>query len=74
MTDYELGRLEAMNCGVAHCPLDNVTVGGGFMAAPVREFLRRKVKVGPGTDNGGGFSSSMLDAMRHAIVVSNARG
>ena len=50
-----------------------MTVGGGFMAAPVRQFLRRGIKVGLGTDSGGGYSSSMLDAMRQALIASHAR-
>lgn len=73
MTPYEMDRLKALDCGVAHCPIANTTVGGGFMAAPIREFLRRDIKVGLGTDSGGGFSSSILDAMRQAFIVSNAR-
>ena len=43
------------------------------MAAPIRRFLDRGINVGLGTDSGGGFSSSILDAIRQAIVVSNAR-
>lgn len=73
MTDDETQRLKDLDCGVAHCPTANMTVGGGFMAAPVRDFLRRRIKVGLGTDSGGGFSSSMLDAMRHALIASFAR-
>jgi len=73
MSEYELTRVKDLECGVAHCPVSNMTVGGGFMAAPVREFLRRDIKVGLGTDSGGGFSSSILDAMRQALVASNAR-
>ncbi|KAI1148748.1 hypothetical protein F4825DRAFT_454159 [Nemania diffusa] len=73
VSEYELGRLKDLECGVAHCPISNMTVGGGFMAAPVREFLRRDIKVGLGTDSGGGFSSSILDAMRQALVASNAK-
>jgi guanine deaminase len=73
MSEHELERVAALQCGVAHCPTSNMTVGGGFMAAPVREFLRRGIKVGLGTDSGGGFSSSMLDAMRHAMMASYAR-
>jgi guanine deaminase len=73
MSDYELRRLKDLECGVAHCPISNMTVGGGFMAAPVREFLRRGIKVGLGTDSGGGFSSSILDAIRQALVASNAK-
>lgn len=66
-------RFKELDCGVAHCPTSNMTVGGGFMAAGIREFLERGIKVGLGTDSGGGFSSSMLDAMRHALIASNAR-
>ncbi|KAI0975663.1 hypothetical protein F4678DRAFT_276850 [Xylaria arbuscula] len=73
VSEYELQRLKDLECGVAHCPISNMTVGGGFMAAPVREFLRQDIKVGLGTDSGGGFSSSILDAMRQALVASNAR-
>lgn len=73
MSEYELQRFAELGCGIAHCPISNATVGGGFMAAPVREFLRRDIDVGLGTDSGGGFSSSLLDAMRQALVASNAR-
>lgn len=66
-------EVKRLDCGVAHCPVSNMTVGGGFMAAPVRDFLRRGIKVGLGTDSGGGFSSSILDAARQALVASNAR-
>ncbi|KXH36134.1 guanine deaminase [Colletotrichum simmondsii] len=73
MTDYEMDRIKELQCGVAHCPISNMTVGGGFMAASIRQFLTRGIKVGLGTDSGGGFSSSMLDSIRQAIIASNAR-
>ncbi|EGX96796.1 Guanine deaminase [Cordyceps militaris CM01] len=73
MTPYETQRLQDLNCGVAHCPTSNMTVGGGFMAAHVKDFLRRGIKVGLGTDSGGGYSVSMLNAMRHALINSFAR-
>lgn len=73
MTPYEFDKLKELQCGVAHCPISNMTVGGGFMAAPIREFLNRGIKVGLGTDSGGGFSSSMLDAMRQAMIASHAK-
>lgn len=66
-------KLCRSGAGVAHCPIANTTIGGGFMAAPIRRFLSQSVNVGLGTDSGGGFSSSILDAMRQAIIVSNAR-
>ncbi|GAO18699.1 uncharacterized protein UV8b_00044 [Ustilaginoidea virens] len=73
MTEYETRRLADLGCGVAHCPTANMTVGGGFMAAPIKDFLRRGIKVGLGTDSGGGYSSSMLNAMQHSLVASFAR-
>ncbi|KAF9874295.1 guanine deaminase [Colletotrichum karsti] len=73
MTDYEMDKIRKLECGVAHCPISNMTVGGGFMAASIRQFLTRGIKVGLGTDSGGGFSSSMLDSIRQAVIASNAR-
>ncbi|KAI7597045.1 Metallo-dependent hydrolase, partial [Hortaea werneckii] len=73
MTDYEFRKLAAAGAGVAHCPIANMTVGGGFMAAPIRSFLNYGIKVGLGTDSGGGFSSSMLDAIRQALIASYSR-
>ncbi|KEF54770.1 guanine deaminase [Exophiala aquamarina CBS 119918] len=73
MTDYEIEKLREAGSGVAHCPVSNTTVGGGFMAAPIAKFLEKGINVGLGTDSGGGFSSSILDAIRQAIIVSNAR-
>lgn len=70
--EYEIQRIKDLDCGVAHCPVSNTT-GGAFGAAPIREFLRRDIKVGLGTDSGGGYSSSIIDAMRQAFVVSNAK-
>ncbi|KAL5337424.1 hypothetical protein BJX70DRAFT_246074 [Aspergillus crustosus] len=73
MTDYEKDRVHALKCGVAHCPIANMTVGGGFMVAPVRDFLRRGIKVGLGTDSGGGWASQMLAVIRQTMIASNAR-
>lgn len=73
MTPYETQRLQDLNCGVAHCPTSNMTVGGGFMAAPIKDFLNRGIKVGLGTDSGGGYSTSMLNAIRHSLITSFAR-
>ncbi|KAJ9192343.1 hypothetical protein DTO164E3_8378 [Paecilomyces variotii] len=70
--EYEMGRLKALNCGVSHCPISNTTAGV-YMVAPIREYLRRGIKVGLGTDSGGGYSASIIDAMRQAFIVSNAR-
>ncbi|KAL4919170.1 hypothetical protein BDW62DRAFT_46185 [Aspergillus aurantiobrunneus] len=73
MSEYEKERIGSLKCGVAHCPIANMTVGGGFMVSPVRDFLQRGIKVGLGTDSGGGWASHMLAVMRQAMIASNAR-
>ncbi|KAJ5112800.1 Amidohydrolase 1 [Penicillium argentinense] len=72
LEEEEIQTLQHLRCGVAHCPISNTTMQE-FMVAPIREYLRRGIKVGLGTDSGGGYSSSMLDAMKQAFIVSNAR-
>lgn len=72
LNEEEMQRVKTLGCGVAHCPIATATMGD-FMVAPVREYLRRGIKVGLGTDVGGGFSSSLLDAMRQAFIISKAR-
>ena len=70
---YESFGLLGPRSILAHCPIANMTVGGGFMVAPIADFLRNGIKVGLGTDSGGGFASGMLDSIRQAIIASNAR-
>lgn len=70
--EYEMRLLKALGCGVSNCPVSNTT-GGVFSMAPTREYLRRGIKVRLGTDSGGVYSCSIIDAMRQAFVVSAAR-
>ncbi|EAW06699.1 putative guanine deaminase [Aspergillus clavatus NRRL 1] len=72
LQEEEMEVLKSAGCGVAHCPISNTTMQA-FMVAPVREYLRRGIKVGLGTDSGGGHSVSMLEVMKQAFVVSTAR-
>ncbi|KAJ5753338.1 uncharacterized protein N7511_007491 [Penicillium nucicola] len=72
LQEEELVRIQELGCGVAHCPIANTTMQE-YMIAPVREYLRRGIKVGLGTDSGGGYSSSIMEAMKHAFIVSNAQ-
>lgn len=72
LADDEIQRLNEANCGISHCSISNTTMQE-FMIAPIREYLRRGIKVGLGSDSGGGYSSSMLEVMKQAFLVSNAR-
>ncbi|OAL38163.1 guanine deaminase [Fonsecaea nubica] len=74
LSEADQVKIKQQGCGIAHCPASNTTVGGGFMAAPIRKLLSDGVtKIGLGTDSGGGFSCSIMDAMRLAVIVGNAR-
>lgn len=73
MSEADFDMVREKGCGVAHCPVANVSVGGGFMAAPVARLLDAGGKVGLGTDSGGGWSNSVVEVMRLCVVVGNAR-
>ncbi|KAH7392001.1 hypothetical protein DE146DRAFT_722946 [Phaeosphaeria sp. MPI-PUGE-AT-0046c] len=73
MSESETASIAHHGCGVAHCPIANMTVGGGFMVAPIRAFLARGIKVGLGTDSGGGWASQMLAVIRQTLIASNAQ-
>ncbi|ERF69656.1 hypothetical protein EPUS_03648 [Endocarpon pusillum Z07020] len=53
---------------VAHCPASNSALGSGY--CPVRTLLEEGIDVGLGTDVSGGFSLSVLEAVRQAYLVS----
>lgn len=55
--------------GVVHCAASNFLVGGAL--CNVRRWLEEGVAVGLGTDVAGGWSASMLDAIRQTIITSN---
>jgi len=70
--------LHARGAAIAHCPLSNFFFAKA--ALPVKQLVRRGIKVGLGTDVAGGYSPSMLHAIRTAVLAaktlqfSSARG
>ncbi len=67
----EIELLEKNQVFVAHCPQSNANLASGI--APVREYLRRGIPVGLGTDVAAGHSLSMFRAVTDAIQVSKLR-
>jgi guanine deaminase len=71
LTDEEVELMAARKAGVAHCPNSNFSLHSGV--CDVRRFLAKGVKVGLGTDVAGGFSPSMLDAVRSTFFASKTQ-
>ena len=68
LKDSELKAIKACNAGISHCPNSNTSLQSGLM--PARRYLEYGVKVGLGTDLAGGYSPSILDAIRSCMGVS----
>lgn len=60
--------LKQRQTAVVHCPNSNFNLSSGILN--VRRLIAEGIKVGLGTDVSGGSSTSMLDAIRHAVIAS----
>ncbi|WP_296745008.1 guanine deaminase [Mesorhizobium sp.] len=69
--DEDLDLIRKNSSAVAHCPLSNVYFANAVF--PLRTALDRGVRVGLGTDISGGYSASVLDACRHALIAGRMR-
>lgn len=65
LSDEELTLFRETGTSLSHCPNSNISLCSGVLN--VRNVLKHKVKVGLGTDVAGGYSASMLDAVRRAL-------
>ncbi|KAH6632619.1 hypothetical protein F5144DRAFT_256676 [Chaetomium tenue] len=68
LTTGEAALVARRGAKVSHCPGSNTALGSG--AARVRRLLDRGIVCGLGTDVSGGFSPSVLEAARAAVMVS----
>ncbi|XP_013912863.1 PREDICTED: guanine deaminase [Thamnophis sirtalis] len=68
LSDEELDIFKRRGAAIVHCPNSNISLKSGLLNA--RKILNYNVKLGLGTDVAGGYSASMLDAIRNAIVIS----
>lgn len=69
LEDEELRILKKHGTAIAHCPTSNTSLDSGL--CDVRRLLAADVKVGLGTDVSGGYSASILTAIRDALGVSH---
>ncbi|KAL2121416.1 hypothetical protein VTJ04DRAFT_5443 [Mycothermus thermophilus] len=68
LTEGEAKLVATRKSKVSHCPCSNSALGSG--AARVRWLLDRGIVCGLGSDVSGGYSPSVLEAARNAVLVS----
>ncbi|XP_075960378.1 guanine deaminase isoform X1 [Anarhichas minor] len=68
LSDEELVLFREAGASLSHCPNSNISLCSGML--DVRNVLKHKVKLGLGTDVAGGYSASMLDAVRRTLDTS----
>ncbi|PVH73351.1 guanine deaminase [Cadophora sp. DSE1049] len=69
LSEAEIDLIQKRNGKISHCPVSNSSITSG--TAKVRWMLNKGVEVGLGTDVSGGYSPSILEAVRQAALVSN---
>eukprot|EP00929_Paragymnodinium_shiwhaense_P089841 TRINITY_DN50029_c0_g1_i1.p1 TRINITY_DN50029_c0_g1~~TRINITY_DN50029_c0_g1_i1.p1 ORF type:complete len:799 (+),score=172.00 TRINITY_DN50029_c0_g1_i1:62-2398(+) len=70
LQDGEEELLRKRGTAIGHCPLSNFYFAGG--ALPAKKLTERGVTVALGTDVAGGYSPSMLNSMRNAVLAAKA--
>ncbi|KAB8079606.1 hypothetical protein BDV29DRAFT_164040 [Aspergillus leporis] len=68
LTPDEQDLIHDREAKISHCPASNSALGSGI--CPVRKLWNKGITVGLGTDVSGGYSPSILEAVRQACLVS----
>lgn len=68
LTDREVELIRRQNVMLVHCPDSNANMASGVM--PLRRLLSRGVRIGLGSDVGGGHTLSMRQAIVRAVQLS----
>ncbi|XP_071586262.1 guanine deaminase [Heliangelus exortis] len=69
LSEEELKLFSLRGAAISHCPNSNFSLSSGVLN--VQKVLKHHVKLGLGTDVAGGYSASMLDAIRKTMIAAN---
>jgi len=68
LSEEEVDLIKKRDGKISHCPASNSAITSG--TAKVRMLLDKGIEIGLGTDMSGGYSPSILEAVRQALLVS----
>ena len=68
LSDADADLFAETGTAIAHCPVSNVCFSNGVL--PAARFTRKGIDIGLGTDISGGFSPSLFDNIRQAVISS----
>lgn len=68
LTEEEGQMFAELGVSIAHCPVANSYFSSSV--APIRRFREQGIHVGLGTDISGGYSPSMYENIRQAVLIS----
>ena len=72
LCDEECDRLAKTDSAIAHCPTSNLFIGSGLF--PMKKLQDYGIKIGMGTDVGGGTSFSMLHTLADGYKMQQLKG
>ncbi|MDL2226846.1 guanine deaminase [Deltaproteobacteria bacterium OttesenSCG-928-M10] len=72
--ERDFNDFNRQGAAMAHCPTSNLFLGSGFFKLAEAKKAGRPVRVGLGTDVGGGTSLSMLETLNEAYKVARMNG
>ncbi len=71
LTPHEWQRVHETGSAISHCPTSNLFLGSGLFQMAQAKDPARPVKLGLGTDVGGGTSFSLLATMNEAYKIAH---
>jgi guanine deaminase len=74
LTDDEMQAMHRTGSAIAHCPTSNFFLGSGYLDIQRAMWKERPVRVGLGTDLGGGTSFSILATLNEAYKAAQLNG